>query len=268
MARYRLNFYGVMKYTHVNHYQYFKKVLSDCSKFLEHLIEIPNIRHKEKLREWKEKASQIETLDQLIGISIAVDKTLSRALIKAIEERISEQPQTARRIRAARRIELGRSEVRELISNERYAISRINNVEGYTTEQVAERIHELLRLHGNRFVNVLSPREVIETPVRFYVLWVRDTRRNITQICGCIGVHVREATIQSLVVDRRYRRLGIARRLVGHVLNVLSRENPTTARVWIRKQNNASLNLFKSFGFRIVDHNHRSYLLELNLKRR
>jgi len=264
MARYRLNFYGVMKYTHVNHYEYFKKVLTDSSKYLEHLIEIPNIMHKEKLKQWKEKAREIETLDQLIGISIAVDKTLSRTLIEAIEERISEQPQTRRNITITRRINLGRSQVRELINNERYTISRINNVEGLTQEQVAERIHELLRLHGNGFVNVLSPEEIINTAVRFYVFWVREPNTNRTEICGCVGVHVRDRTIQSLVIDRRFRRLGIARRLVSHVLNVLVREGASKAKCWIRKQNNASLNLFKRFGFKIIDHIDRSYLLELN----
>lgn len=265
MARYRLNFYGVLRYTHVKHFDYFRLVLRDCSKYLEHLLEASNLRHRDKIEQWIEEAQQIENLDQLIGLSIGVDRAIAEQLTQAIAERLEENPELATRLESRRRISIGRSRVRELIERGVYYIRRINEVEGYTSNEVAEEISNLLRNHGESRVNPLSPREIISTPVRFYVFYVRDYERRATQICGVIGVHVRKGEISSLVVDRRFRRLGIARRLLNHALGVLRNSDTSVARTWIRKNNEASLNLFRIFGFRKVDRNHRSYRLELRL---
>jgi len=266
MARYRLNFYGVLRYTHVKHFDYFRLVLRDCSKYLEHLLEASNLRHRDKIEQWIEEAQQIENLDQLIGLSIGVDRAIAEQLTQAIAERLEENPELATRLEIRRRISIGRSRVRELIERGVYYIRRINEVDNQSPREVAEALSNLIRLHGGIMVNHLSPRDIIESPTRFYVFYVRDNIRRVIQICGVIGVHVRNGEISSLVVDRRYRRLGIARRLLRHVLDILRHNDIEVAKTWIRRDNEASLRLFKQFGFRITDHNDRSYRLELRME--
>jgi len=267
MARYRLNFYGVLEFTHVKHYEYFKLTLRDCSKYLEHLLEARSVRHRDKIATWIAEAQQIENLDQLIGLSIGVDRAIAERLTQAVVERLEQNPELARRLETCRRIGIGRSRVRELIERGNYFITRIDGVTGYSRDEVAEEISNLIRLHGESMVNNLTPREIIESPVRYYVFYVRDSERRATQICGVIGLYVREGEISSLVVNRAYRRLGIAKRLITSAIAVLINNHTPVASTWIRKDNEASLRLFRSFGFRIVENNHRSYRLELKLER-
>ena len=254
-CRYRLNFWGVWRYTGVQKYEYMRACLTDVSKYLENLLEVSRVRHREKLERWIEESHEVETIDQLIGVSIAVDRSLAEAITQAIEERADME----RVERVVSRGRLSRRFVRRVIEAGEYSICRISQVylidrSTYTLD-VAERISELLRDHGDSMVNVLEPNEVIEDPRRFYVFVARDSMRNITEICGCIAVRVRTGEISSLVVDRRFRRLGIARRLLREALGVLRNEGANEAYAWVRRNNVASMNLFLSEGFRVVDEN-------------
>ena len=49
--------------------------------------------------------------------------------------------------------------------------------------------------------------------------------------------------------------MGIARRLLREALGVLRNEGANEAYAWVRRNNVASMNLFLSEGFRVVDEN-------------
>jgi len=267
MARYRLNPYGVWKYSNVKAYRYMREELRDCSKFLENLLRVGNVRHRDQIEQWIEEARLIESLDQLIGLSIGVDRSLAESLGERIAERLEAQPSRVERRLLGIRTQMGRSEVRNAIEEHNYYIARIHDVAGYTSEEVAERISSLLRLHGDGNVNVLDAREVIETPFRFYVFVAYDRRGNSMEICGAISVHVRSGEIASLVVDRRFRRLGIARRLVDRVLGVLDDEESEGAFVWVRKANGISSRLFERMGFRETERSDRAVRMSMRFER-
>jgi len=108
----------------------------------------------------------------------------------------------------------------------------------------------------------MTPREIIEASERFYVFVANSNRNNNIQICGAIAVRLSDGEIKSLVVDRRYRRLGIARILVEHTINVLRENHKPRAIAYIRTNNIASQRLFESLGFRPVERNNRSILYE------
>jgi len=267
MARYRLNFYGVFRYTHVRAYEYFSLVLRDCSRYLEHLLEARSVRHRDKIATWIAEAQQIENLDQLIGLSIAVDRRLAQAMTERIEQTLEQAPEIARRIERRTLTSLGRSRVRELITEGLYYISRINEVDNHYYDEVAEIISNMLREHGDNRVDRLTAREIIQSPIRFYVFYVRDPRSRISQICGAIGVHVRSGEIYDLVVDRRFRRLGIGRMLIYHVLSVLRNNGTQVAFTRIEENNELALRIFRAVGFREVERADRRIRLELNLER-
>ena len=266
MARYRLNFYGVWRYSYAKPYDYMRAQLEDCSRYLENLLRIDGIRHSDKISLWVSEASQIENLDQLIGLSIAVDRSLEAyARIDGQEEpREVEAERPVERVRE--RAGLGRSEVRESLERDNYYICRINMVRTMSVNDVAEEISRLLTNHGEGLVNTMSAREVMETGARFYVLVAFNPYRSVEQICGAIAVRVRDGEIGSLVVDRRFRRLGIGRRLAEHALRVLEQEGRHRAFTYVRINNAASRSLFESLGFRVEGETDRSYLMVKELR--
>jgi ribosomal protein S18 acetylase RimI-like enzyme len=245
LARYRLNFYGVYRYSNAKPYDYCMAQYGDCSRFLENLLTISDIRHADKIREWVNEAQQIENLDQLIGLSIGVDRSLAEQLGGAEQGQVVTQPNAPPRVERA----LTRSQIRSLIERGSYVISRINEVNGLSTAEVAERISYLLNYHGDSMVNSVSASEVIESPFRFYVFTCLDRDSNQLQICGAVSIHIRDGQIRSLVVDRRFRRLGIARLLLNHVIRVANENNLANVYAYIRNDNEASLALFRSLGF-------------------
>ena len=266
MARYRLNFYGVWRYTNVKPYDYMKAQLSDCSKFLENILRVNDAQHTDKISQWISEAQQIENLDQLIGLSIGVDRSLAQTLTEAIEQRIETQPSMVRAITQNASIGLGRSEVRTCLERGFYRIVRINELNTLSASDVAERISYLLNYHGEGVVNPLTAREVIETDFRFYVLVAYDRVSGAEQICGAISIHMRSGEIRSLVVDRRFRRLGIARALLAHVIELARNSNIQRLYTYVRRGNEASANLFASLGFTMQGGNDRSYLMVKELR--
>jgi ribosomal protein S18 acetylase RimI-like enzyme len=257
MSRYRLNFYGAWRYSNVKPYDYFKAQLSDCSRFLENILTISDAQHTDKISQWVNEAQQIENLDQLIGLSLAVDKSLSR--FARIDDRNVEPERPVERPNV--RASLGRSEVRLSLQNDWYYICRINQVRSMSVGDVSNEISRLLTNHGDGMVNVLSAREVVETGARFYVFVAFNPHRSVEQICGAVAVHVRDCEIRSLVVDRRFRRLGIGRMLVEHAIRVLEQEGRPKAFTYVRSNNDASRNLFSSLGFKVREETDRSYFM-------
>lgn len=174
---------------------------------------------------------------------------------------MQQQQETQPTIRVVR--SLPRSIVAQQIRNNQYNICRINQVANMTVEDVANEIERLLRLHGDNMVNVVTSRHVIEGRPRYYVFAIEHTTLRRPQILGVIAVDRPTGEIMHLVVDRRYRRLGIARRLLETVLTCVELDRKVSFHTWIRKENAVSLTLFRSFGFEIDGKNHRSYHLTL-----
>jgi len=268
MARYRLNFYGVWKYSNVKPYDYFKAQLSDCSRFLENILTIRDAQHTDKISNWVSEAHSIENLDQLIGLSIGVDQSLAQTLTEAIEQRIERQPSVVRALAQNMHVGLGRSEVRTCLERGFYRIVRINELRTLSVNNVAEQISYLLSHHGDGFTNPMTPQEVIETDFRFYVLVAYDNVSGTEQICGAISIHMRSGEIRSLVVDRRFRRLGIARALMAHVIELARNHNIPRLYTYVRRGNDASANLFASLGFTIQGITETSFLMVKELARR
>jgi len=258
MARYRLNFYGVWKYADIKPYDYMKVQLSDISKFLENILRVDYAKHREKIATWIVEAQQIENLDQLIGLSVAVDSALAQQLYNVVESRIAEQPELARRIESNRSLGLGRSEVRTALERGYYRIVRINEVARLSVEDVANQISNWLTNHGEGLVNPLSAREIIESGARFYVFMAYEPVNWDYQLCGAIAVHRRNGEISSLVVDRRFRRLGIARILLNHAIEFLRAEGLPFATAHVRRENTACRCLMESLGFRVKGETERS----------
>jgi len=266
MARYRLNFYGAWKYSNVKPYDYFKVQLNDCSRFLENILTISNAQHTDKISQWISEAQQIENLDQLIGLSIGVDRSLAQTLTEAIEQQLEAQPNMVRSLNQIVSIGLGRSEVRTALERGYYRIVRINELSTLNATQVAQHISNLLAHHGEGVVNSMSAQEIIETDFRFYVFVAYDRASNREQICGAISIHMRSGEIRSLVVDRRFRRLGIARALLTHVIELAREHNLPRVYTYVRRGNEPSVNLFASLGFTIQGGNDRSYLMVKELR--
>jgi len=245
VAKYGMNPYDILQYSHANHYHYFKNQYLNPSEFLGNVLQISNIQHKDKLEQIKQEASQITTIDQLIEIAQNVVQALIRTKLQEIN--------------LLSRQELTRQEVRQAIQNNQYIIKRIAEVPNMTRREVAERISFLLMNHGEGFTVEMSAEEVINAEARFYVFAVKNPRTNQYEIIGNISLAMASGLIGNLVVDRRFRRLGISKILLQYVLTL--RNKPFYA--YVRKNNVASLNLFKSFGFQIVEEQERSYKLEL-----
>jgi GNAT superfamily N-acetyltransferase len=267
MARYRLNFYGAWKYSNVSPYQYMRAQLSDCSKYLENLLSVNGIQHEDKIRAWIDEAQLIENLDQLIGLSIGVDRSLAQALTDAIEQRLEAQPNVARRLNNVVNVVLSRSEVRNSLARGFYRIARINELRTLNVNQVAEHISYLLARHGEGLVDVMSAEEIINTNFRFYVLAVCDEHYGRETICGTVAINVRTGEIRSLVVDRRFRRLGIARTLLMHILAIAEERSLERVYTYVKLENTPAINLFSSLGFRVEGHDNGSYLMIREVRR-
>jgi GNAT superfamily N-acetyltransferase len=259
IARYRINFWGLWKYSQINKFDYMKNTLKDCSQYLANLSELVNGEKREKFNRWISEAQQIENLDQLIGVSIATDRTLV--------DMISEGVQSAQTTVVASRRELTRTEVRLLVEDGCWDLRRLNEVPGFGVHGVAQYISDLLRHHGEQYVNQYSAQEIIDSPNRYYVFVAIDERRNIYQICGAIAVNIRSGEISSLVVDRRFRRLGIARRMVEKVLDILYRTDIRAAVAYIQNNNEAAKRLFEQLGFIKVEQNDSVSKYEFTFRR-
>jgi ribosomal protein S18 acetylase RimI-like enzyme len=135
---------------------------------------------------------------------------------------------------------------------------RIGGVPSMDRIETAGEIEYLLRESGDNMVHLHTAREILEAPERYYVAYVRDSVNERPVIVGAVSINMSTCEIGSLVVDRRYSRLGLGRRLVTHVMNLgLSRY-----KAFIRRGNEASLSLFKSLGFRVTQVYHDGVIVE------
>jgi len=257
-CKYGLTPYAIYHAIRPKPFYYFRTMFSKPDRFIENLLEISeHVEDRgmlERLERIRGEASLISNFDELIGIALASLESLRQMA------GISAERDDSRGAPAMRGIP--RSVVRQLIASGAYRICRITEVCGLNHHQVADRISYLLRHHGDGLVRVLSPDEVISCSPRFYVFTVRSEVSGEPHILGAIAVNVRTGEICHLVVDRRYRRLGIARLLVNRVLEVLRLSSGVRPFCYIRSANGASIELFKSMGFRVVRKNSECLKLE------
>jgi len=240
-SRYYMNPYDVLRLTNANHYEWFRLMFTYPHRFIDNILEIRNIRNRERLERWKEEASSVENLDQLIGLALA-----SREAI--ITQMVENPPETSIRTRIGE-TGITRSFVRRQLELGRVEISRLNGVWCLEPTHVAERVSELLCRHGDGFTNGMSASEVINCRERFYVAWVYNERTRQAEILGCIAIDRQTGEIKHLVVDRRFRRLGIANMLIEHVLNRVELREGASFHAYVRANNEASLAVFRMRGF-------------------
>jgi GNAT superfamily N-acetyltransferase len=251
-CKYRLNPYNIKQLANPNEYYYFRYMFTRPGRYLSNLIGLIDVSRNTTLHnilsDVMNNAQSINNLSDLIRIAESTIPTVSR---------IYEIPLHSRNLPS-------RSYVKECIQVGTYRIRRITDVPGYTSYDVAERISYLLRHHGDGFVNLFEPDQIIDDPRRFYVLTVYDNSSNRYAIVGCIAIRMSSGEISSLVVDRRYRRLGIADILLRHVMNISERP------VWgfVRKENQGMISLLRNLGFEFEQGNDRSLRFYLPQNRR
>jgi len=76
---------------------------------------------------------------------------------------------------------------------------------------------------------------------------------------GIVSALVREAHILNICLDVAYRRLGLGRHLLEHLLAVASYKNVHEVFLEVRPSNVAALTLYKEFGFDVVGRRHNYY---------
>jgi len=245
--KYGITPYGILRLSGVNEYHYFKEMFCNPDKFIQNIYSLMNVRDNEQflraIDDALENAHKIARLSDLIALS-AKRRVEIMATI-TIPEHSRDLP--------------SRSYVRKCIESNNFRIARIFEVSNMSEDEVADRISYLLRYHGNRFVNVLSPHEIINDSRRFYVMTVHDPENDREVIIASIAIRVRTGEVSSLVVDKRYRRLGIARRLIEYVKAIS--ERPIFG--YVRANNQAMISLLRSLGFSLREVDDRVLLFHL-----
>jgi len=233
--KYGLTPYNILKLSRANEFYYFRNMFCNPDVFIENFMSLMDARGNDfiarAVNDAVENALRLERLSDLLALASV------RELPSILEPIIPDHSKGLPR----------RSYVRECVERGAFRIARIFEVHNMSVEEVADRISYLLKHHGNGYVNVMSPYEVINDRRRFYVFTVRDAQSGMESILGCIAVRVSTGEVSSLVVDNRYRRLGIARRLIEAVRNVA--ERPLYG--YVKASNEVMISLLRSVGFEL-----------------
>jgi ribosomal protein S18 acetylase RimI-like enzyme len=238
-VRHRLNPFNIMLLSRVDRYRYFRYMFTNPSNFLEFFRENDCYRKNEALmrvlKDAEKNADSVMCLEDLIELA-----RRSVFTVRLTDSGRSEVPIHSRFL-------LPRSTVAKYVEIGEYLIRRINEVYGMTVQEVADRVAYLIAHHGDNMLDSISAEEIIRSPVRYYVLVVYNRGLRREDIMGAIGVNMGTGEISHLVVDRRYRRLGIATRLLDHVREECNRP------VWgyVRQINGKAINLLQSLGFKL-----------------
>jgi GNAT superfamily N-acetyltransferase len=237
-VKHRLNVFNVFHLSRADPYAYFRSMFCNPDKFTENLDGPKSETLVRIIRDTTENADDIEKLSDLIELASGPQ------LVPGLQQDIPYHSQN---------LPL-RSYVAERIRENSYNIRRISEVYNMDMYDVAERIEYLLRYHGDNYVNPIGAEEIIQSPIRYYVFTVLNRANNREDILGSIGIDMRTGEISSLVVDRRYRRLGIARILIGYVREAYGRP----IHGYVRKDNAPMLNLVRRLGWDLSRHNDRA----------
>jgi ribosomal protein S18 acetylase RimI-like enzyme len=214
-------------------------MFTNPSNFLEFFRENGCYRRSETLmrilKDAEKNSDSVTCLEDLIELARQSDIT-----VKLTDSGQPEVPIHSRFL-------LPRSTVAKYVEIGEYLIRRINDIYGMSVQEVADRIAYLIAHHGDSMLEPISAEEIIRSPVRYYVLVVYNRGLRREDIVGAVGVNMSTGEVSHLVVDRRYRRLGIATRLLDHVRDECNRP------VWgyVRETNVRAINLLRSLGFKV-----------------
>jgi GNAT superfamily N-acetyltransferase len=243
-VKYRLNAYNILNSSHVNRFMYFRKTFTDPSRYMEHVIGLSDIsRNNSLIPVFRDVVRNSENVSRLSDLLELVGKSIPTVTP------VVEIPMHSRNLPA-------RSYVANCVANRDYRIRRIREVYGMSVYDVAERIQYLIRHHGDGYVNEVSVTDIVEGQTRYYVFTIYNEVTNREDVIACIGITVSTGEVSSLVVDRRYRRLGIATILMDYVRSVAQR--PLSG--YVRKANQPMLGLLQRLGFRLRPGSERSYM--------
>jgi GNAT superfamily N-acetyltransferase len=258
-VKYRMNAWDIMRAVTqslgTREFEYFRAMFKNPRDFMSNVMSVINNsmhdvvdeRCKQIILDALENSRNLNTLDDLIALARTFAPEVPS--IYVIPFHSKNLP--------------SRSYVKRCIDLHYYRVCRINEVDNTPYDDVAGRIHYLMRHHGDGFVNVLSPEDVINRPERFYVFVVPDPDNRREVVLGCIAVRMSTGEISSLVVDRRYRRLGIAKILIKTVMRVFDLHYRNSSRPilhgYVKKKNEPMINLLRSMGFVIEPFNQDVY---------
>jgi GNAT superfamily N-acetyltransferase len=237
-----MNPWNIKQTLHVEDYDWFELMLKNPKEFLRNITHVIPPRFRAKAERWMREAQNIETIEDLIRVA----ENSRNVFLRALETQVERSRVTCV------------SALHDRVARGEISIVRIGAVPNMERNEVAGEIEYLLRESGDNMVHLYTAREIIESPSRYYVAYVRDPVNERPVIVGAVAINMSTGEIGSLVVDRRYRRLGLGRRLVTHVMNLgLSRY-----KAFIRRGNESSLSLFKSLGFRVTQVYHDGVMVE------
>lgn len=140
---------------------------------------------------------------------------------------------------------VSRTNVREKIYNNQYEIVKATDIKSMSKLSIVKRIHYLQKIHGENMVNVMNIKDIMKMLNKFYMFCVNDECKNKTNILGVICVDYEDSVLRSLVVDRRYRKLGIGSILIQYGIKRLN----GYGRIYIRKNNEYSQKIIEKMGF-------------------
>lgn len=243
IVKYGLEPYSILKLSRVDRYQYFRSMFCNPYELVQNILPLTHSNVNRQLVSMLEDA--LENAQNLGKLSDLIALARDRKTIPIIQEYEEDMP--------------ARQWVKKCIENNSFRISRIGEVETMSSYDAAERISYLLVFHGGKNVNWISPRRIIEDPRRFYVFLVRDPQGAKETIIAAVAIRVSTGEISSLVVDRRYRRLGIASRLIEFVRGIA--QKPVYG--YVRMNNLPMLALLKKMGFEIKQFNNKVLLFHM-----
>jgi len=132
-----------------------------------------------------------------------------------------------------------------------------------TSLDVAKEISKILEEHGRGFVNLISPIEIVKSCRRFYVLWQQIGSLEPIFI-GTVAVNVSNGEISALCIKSKYRKMGLARKLIQFCIEAIRKEGGTNViRAYVREKNNEALHLFISIGFKVTGKDDSAFELKL-----
>jgi ribosomal-protein-alanine N-acetyltransferase len=124
------------------------------------------------------------------------------------------------------------------------------------TESHLPEVHALeVAVHGSPWTEQ-GFRNELENPHSVFVVALLDQ-----EIIGYAGLWkvVDEAHITNVVVDPAYRRKGIGRHLIGHILDIAKSDGMVCATLEVRAGNDAARRLYEGFGFVVTNRRKRYY---------
>lgn len=229
--------YTIKSMFQIREYDYYKLMLSEPTEYFNNLINLTAGANREQVIRWQSECETIQTLDQMIELATGGVEALRRLRPRVV---------------ATAGFTLFRSYVEQAIRNNAFNITRINEAR-LPSEQVTRKLEELITRGGNGFTNPMTAQQIASANERFYVFNISDPTMRVHDIIACIAIRISTGEVNHLVVDRRFRHLGIAQKLLAHVIAVAQENNVSALHSFIKIGNEPSVALFTANGFTIND---------------